>query len=89
MWRFFRRLRCAANCGLIVEAKQLGYGLDDALVQAKDCARAIGAECDILVTNGIRYRLHARDRDYAPVAYANLCRLKKPAVELFARLKRV
>jgi len=85
----FRALpRSAETCHLIVEAKQVGYGLDDALEQAKDYARTIGAQCDILVTNGIRYRLHARDQGYAPVAYANLCRLKSSATNLFARLMR-
>jgi hypothetical protein len=85
----FRALpRSAETCHLIVEAKQVGFGLDEALEQAKAYVQTIGAECDILVTNGIRYRLHARDQGYAPVAYANLCRLKRSATELFARLTR-
>jgi len=42
------------------------------------------------VTDGIRYRLYAKraEQDFAPVAYANLARLKQPALDLFARLKR-
>ena len=86
----FRDLpRSAETCHLIVEAKQVGLGLDDALEQAKAYAQTIGAKCDILVTNGIRYRLHARDQGYAQVAYANLGRLRQSAAELFARLKRI
>lgn len=80
--------RCPENCRLIVEAKAVGYGLDDALAQAKDYAAAISVDCDLLVTNGIRYRLHGRDDDYAAVAYANLCRLKKSSTALFDRLAR-
>ena len=76
------------TCCLIVEAKAVGCGLDDALAQARQYAEAIGTDCDILVTNGIRYRLHSRDEDYASVAYANLCRLKQSAMRLFDRLSR-
>lgn len=80
--------RTPANCHLIVEAKTLGDGLDLALEQAKGYVDATRAACDILVTNGIRYRLHARDRNYSCVAYANLAKLKQSAVDLFARLRR-
>lgn len=93
-WQFtdvavFRSLpRAAESCWLVVEAKKLGEGLDLALQQARDYVPATRADCDVLVTNGVRYRLHARDCGYAPVAYANLCRLRKSATELFARLTR-
>jgi hypothetical protein len=40
------------------------------------------------VTDGVRYRLYDADNEYTSVAYANFGRLKKSAVELFARLKR-
>ena len=80
--------RTPANCRLIVEAKTLGDGLDLALEQAKGYVDATGAACDVLVTNGIRYRLHARDREYTCVAYANLAKPKRSAKDLFARLLR-
>jgi len=41
-----------------------------------------------VVTDGVRYRLYAAAQDYAPVAYANLVRLKQSALDLFDRLKR-
>lgn len=85
---FSRLPRTAENCCLIVEAKALDTQLDAALDQVTGYAECTGARCDVLVTNGVRYRLHAADRDYAPVAYANLCRLRKSATELFGRLRR-
>jgi len=85
----FRSLpRTAGSCCLVVEAKRLGEGLDLALEQAKEYVRVTGSECDVLVTNGIRYRLHTRENGYSEAAYANLCRLRQPATELFARLRR-
>jgi len=41
-----------------------------------------------LTYRSYRYRLYAGDRDYAPAAYANLLRLKRTSLELFARLRR-
>ena len=38
--------------------------------------------------DGIRYRMYAGERGFAPVAYANLARLKQPAADLFARMQR-
>ena len=43
--------------------------------------------CDVVVTDGVRYRMYAGSRAFEPIAYANLSRLKQPAVELFARLR--
>ena len=43
---------------------------------------------DVVVTDGIRYRLYDGRRGFAPVAYANLARLKQSADECFARLRR-
>ena len=45
-------------------------------------------EDGVVRTDGIRYRMYAAARDFAPVAYANLTRLKQPATDLFTRMKR-
>lgn len=85
----FRTLpRTPQNVHFIIEAKRLGASVENALEQAKGYVQAIGVPRDIVVTDGIRYRMYQADRDFAPVAYANLARLKQPALELFARMKR-
>ncbi len=33
---------------------------------------ALGVSCDVVVTDGIRYRMYEASKDFAPVAYANL-----------------
>jgi hypothetical protein len=76
------------NCWLIVEAKYPGGGAEGALGQAKRYAEALHIRLDILVSDGFRYRLYAVEQDYQPVAYANLIRLKRSALDLFNRLKR-
>ena len=43
---------------------------------------------DVIVTDGIRYRMYSGERGFEPVAYANLARLKQPAADLFARMQR-
>jgi len=92
-WRYidvsvFRALpRTPDNCQFIIEAKRLGAGVEGALEQAKDYLAALGISRDVVVTDGIRYRLYAAD-DFAPIAYANLARLKQSALGLFARMKR-
>lgn len=93
-WRYvdaslFRVLpRTPDNLHLIVEAKRLGAGVEGALAQARGYLQALGVSRDVMVTDGIRYRLYAAELDFAPVAYANLARLKQPALALFGRLKR-
>jgi hypothetical protein len=42
----------------------------------------------VVVTDGIRYRLYDGRHGFAPVAYANLARLKQSADKCFARLRR-
>jgi hypothetical protein len=59
-----------------------------ALDQAMAYVRDLGAACDVLVTDGIRHRMYACEKDFAPVAYANLARLKRSAGGLFAGLAR-
>jgi hypothetical protein len=97
----FRALpRTPENCQVLIEAKRLGAGVEQALDQAVGYVRALGARADVLVTDGLRYRLYSSPplegspseidpAQFKPVAYANLVRLKKPATELFLRLQRV
>lgn len=80
--------RVPAHCRLVIEAKRLGAGVEGALEQARAYVDALGLTSDIVVTDGVRYRLYAAEKDFAPVAYANLARLKRSALELFARLRR-
>jgi len=80
--------RTPENCRFVIEAKRLGAGVEGALEQAKGYVQALNVLRDIVVTDGVRYRLYAAAQDYAPVAYANLVRLKRPALDLFNRLRR-
>jgi len=94
-WRYidvavFRALpRTPENCHLVIEAKRLGAGVEGALDQAKGYVEALGVPRDVVVTDGIRYRMYACQRNFEPVAYANLARLKRPAAALFARIQRL
>jgi hypothetical protein len=73
----FRALpRVPVNCHLVIEAKRLGAGVEGALGQAKGYVLALGIPLDVVVTDGIRYRLYTQATGYAPAAYANLIRLK-------------
>ena len=81
--------RAPGNCHLIVEAKRSGSGLEGALSQGKRYLKQIGAACDIVVSDGVRYRMYTcQKNDFVPIAYANLTWLKREAVELFSRMKR-
>jgi hypothetical protein len=80
--------RTPENCRFIIEAKRLREGVEGALEQARGYVEDLGLPRDIVVTDGIRYRLYACESGFEPVAYANLIRLKQSAVELFDRLKR-
>ncbi|MBC7170404.1 hypothetical protein H5T54_05705 [Candidatus Bipolaricaulota bacterium] len=84
----FRALpRTPENCYLVIEAKRLGAGVEGALEQAKGYVEALGEPRDVVVTDGIRYRMYACQNNFEPIAYANLARLKKSATELFRRMK--
>lgn len=84
----FRSLpRSPDTCGLVVEAKRLGVGVEAALVQARGYVQALSLACDVAVTDGIRWRRYARAMDYAPCGYANLARPKARAADLFASLR--
>ncbi len=85
----FRRLpRNLENCHLIVEAKRIGVGVEGALAQAQGYLQRLGIHRDIVVTDGVRYRLYAADKDFAPVAYANLARLKCSALKLLEQIQK-
>jgi hypothetical protein len=80
--------RTSENCHLVIEAKRLGAGVEGALDQAKGYVEALGVLRDVIVTDGIRYRMYSGASGFAPVAYANLAYLKRSAIELFSRMKR-
>lgn len=80
--------RIPENCEFIIEAKRFGSGVEGALEQAKGYVDSIGVPCDVIVTDGIRYRMYISEREFEPVAYANLIRLKRSAIDLFERMKR-
>ena len=79
--------RTPENCRFIIEAKRLGAGVEGALEQAKGYLESLGVIRDVIVTDGIRYRMYSGEKGFAPIAYANLIRLKRSAVELFERMK--
>src|SRR3990172_11054827 len=80
--------RIPENCQYVIEAKRLGSGLEGALGQAKRYVDTLGVLRDVIITDGISYRLYSHERNFVPIAYANLNHLKKSASELFVRLKR-
>lgn len=93
-WRYidvavFRRLpRTPPNCQFVIEAKRFGAGVEGALEQARGYVETLGVAVDAVVTDGIRYRMYGAQRAFAPLAYANLARLKQPAADLFDRMRR-
>ena len=85
----FRALpRTPENCQFVIEAKRLGAGVEGALEQAKGYIESLGVPRDIILTDGIRYRMYSCQNDFNSIAYANLTRLKASATDLFARMKR-
>ena len=85
---FSKLPRVPEHCHYLIEAKRRGAGIEGALKQAIGYVRALGIQCDVVVTDGFRYRMYAASQDFAPVAYANLAGLKKPSLELFERMRR-
>ena len=79
--------RRPGNCRFVIEVKRLGSGLEGARKQAEDYVAGLGASCDVVVTDGFRYRVFDHENDFAPVAYANLARLKQSSLLLFDRLR--
>ncbi len=80
--------RVPENCLYLIEAKRLGTGVEGALGQAKRYVSMLGVSRDVVVTDGVRYRMYDAHSGFAPVAYANLAHLKESAVHLFARMRR-
>ncbi len=93
-WRFidvalFERLpRVPENVRFVIEAKQVGTGIEGALEQARGYIQALRVPRDVVVTDGIRYRMYSAQSGFSPVAYANLSWLKATALQLFSLLKR-
>ena len=80
--------RIPEHCHYLIEVKRLGAGVEGALEQAIGYVSDLGVPCDVVVTDGIRYRMYEASKDFEPVAYANLAYLKQSALELFARMRR-
>jgi hypothetical protein len=49
---------------------------------------ALSVARDLVVADGIRYRMYSCQSAFEPIAYANLGRLRQSAADLFARMKR-
>lgn len=79
--------RSRANCRFVIEAKRLAHGLQGGFGQAREYLAELGVERDVIVTDGLRYRMYDAGDDFAPVAYANLRRLKRSALTLFSRMR--
>jgi hypothetical protein len=80
--------RTADSCRFVIEAKRFGDGIEGAREQAKRYVGTLGLPRDVMVTDGIRYRMYGADRDFEPVAYANLAQLKLSAADLFTRMRK-
>ena len=93
-WRYidvavFKSLpRIPENCQFIIEAKRLGAGVEGALDQARGYVHGLGVPVDVVVTDGIRYRMYSSEEDFEAVAYANLVRLKESARNLIEKMQR-
>jgi len=79
--------RSPENCRFVIEAKRLGTGLEGARKQAEDYVARLRVARDVVVTDGFRYHIFDHKTRFAPVAYANLARLKQPSLALFDRLR--
>ena len=85
----FERLpREPENCYFIVEAKRLGQGVEGALQQAQGYLNVLGISRNVVITDGVRYRLFDSSDDYNSLAYANLVKLKQSAINLFQQLRK-
>lgn len=76
------------NVRYLIEAKRRGAGVEGALDQARRYVKNLGVPVDIVVTDGIRYRMYAATKSYSSVAYANLANLKLSALDLFSLMRR-
>jgi hypothetical protein len=80
--------RIPENCRFVIEVKRFGAGVEGALEQAIGYIKAQNLKSDVVVTDGIRYRMYSFENKFEPIAYANLMRLKQKALEFFSRMKR-
>ena len=84
---FSKLPRVPEHCHYLIEAKRLGAGVEGALKQAIGYVSALGVQCDVVVTDGIRYRMYEASKNFAPLAYANLARPKQSSLELFEHMR--
>jgi len=82
-----QRFRTADKRAWMEAGKNFQGGSLRGIAGKLDYLKALGVAREVVVTDGIRYRMYAAD-DFAPIAYANLARLKQSALGLFARMKR-
>jgi len=84
----FQKLpRLPENCFLVVEAKRLGVGAESALKQGINYAVNLNKQCNVLLTDGIRYQLYDAAKEFELSEYANLVALKTKAARLLERLQ--
>jgi hypothetical protein len=84
---FYKLPHPPENVKFVLELKRFGSGIEHALGQAQAYCRALAIERDIVVADGIRYRLYPHDGTDGGTHYANLANLKEPAKELFDALR--
>ena len=75
------------KCHYLIEVKRLGAGLEGAREQGKAYAMGFDPPCDIVVTDGIRYRMYEAQKNFELAVSANLSRLKQSSLKLFERMK--
>ncbi len=80
--------RTPESCRFVIEAKRIGAGLEGTRKQAEAYVETLGVPRNVVVTESFRFRIFSCEEDFAPVAYANLARLKESSTNLFARLRR-
>ncbi len=82
--------RTPETCRFVVEAKRFGDGIEGATDQAKKYITDLGSPpgVDVIVTDGIRFRVYTADTNFVEDEYANLAYLKEPATNLFKRIQR-
>jgi hypothetical protein len=88
--------RIPENCRFVIEAKRLGHGIEGALKQASRYLLRHGARANVILTDGVRYKLYSRrggleyanSTDLKEREYANLANLTARAAKLFARMRR-
>ena len=85
---FSKLPRIPKHCHYLVEAKRRGTGIEGALDQAIQYSKDNGDLCDVVVTDGIRYRMYEASKEFALGPYANLADLRRPSLELFERMRR-